>query len=263
MPSWIFPAPAAPISSGKNPRTRSPGALVLADDYSRIGDIATAAGRKRLVHLDRVDHGSPGVDPAGPCSMTAVCRLGASPTAMASFRPAFSWTGRSVSIWDGTTSTRSRTTLSGAAGPIGRPQSGESRPPAEPRLPTDPDPDARTDTGRIRGHLFPPGERSSRRGAAAGRAPDPVPAHALPGTPFTRPNSPWTDMASPGCFSWTAPANMSFAPGGWARVGVPSNNTAKLIRNLAPHGRQPSLHPNVSRWRRAWGGRGAGNQDFW
>ena len=25
------------------------------------------SGRKRLVHLDRVDHGSPGVDPSGPC----------------------------------------------------------------------------------------------------------------------------------------------------------------------------------------------------
>ena len=70
MPSWVFPAPTALIWSGKNPQTNSPGALVLADEYSRIGDIATAADgsvwftwtesisdRQASIHLGRVHDG--------------------------------------------------------------------------------------------------------------------------------------------------------------------------------------------------------------
>ena len=41
-------------------------------------------------------------------------------------------------------------------------------------------------------------------------------------------------MASPGCFSWTAPANMSFAPGGWARVGVPSTIPPRAEKVTVP-----------------------------
>ena len=108
----FFPAPAGLICSGKIPgpslpecrswRTSTPGSGTLRGQRTEASGSPgpeSISDRHASIQLGRVHDGG--------------CRLGASPAAMASFRPAFSWTGRSVSIWVGTTSTRSRTTLRG------------------------------------------------------------------------------------------------------------------------------------------------------
>ena len=62
-----FPGAGGTDLLWQNPQTKisrstCPGGRVLQDRGHCEG-----SGRKRLVHLDRVDIGSPGVDPSGPC----------------------------------------------------------------------------------------------------------------------------------------------------------------------------------------------------
>ncbi len=253
-----FPGAGGTDLLWQNPQTRSPGALVLADEYSRIGDIATAADgsvwftwtesisdRQASIHLGRVHDG-------GLSSWRIVPRRRPFsgqplPGRAGAFPPGLARHLRGVVL------------RFGAAGPIGRPQSGESRPPAEPRLPTGPDPDARTDTGRIRGHLFPPDDRSSRIVTAAGRAPDPVPATLrlahLPFAPI-RPGPVRRRLVV--LRGQRPPTCLSHPVAGRGLGSRPQYRQAGP--ELAPHGRQPSPH-RTSRGGDGHGRGGAGNQD--
>ena len=242
----------------QNPQTKSPGALVLADEYSRIGDIATAADgsvwftwtesisdRQASIHLGRVHDG-------GLSSWRIARADGLFPASLfldEQERFHLGW----HDIYE------ESYYASGRLDQLDDPKAAKVLPPAEPRLPTGPDPDARTDTGRIRGHLFPPDDRSSRRGAAAGRAPDPVPATLclahLSLAPI-RPGPVWRRLV---VFRGQRPPTCLSHP-----VAGPGLGSRPQYRQagpeLAPHGRQPSLH-RTSRGGDGHGRGGAGNQD--